>query len=335
VPIHIIPSKVPTHSPSKASPGFIFIDANQYLTLYNVIQGKKLLPALIEQQEHIFVTAQVVDEVQRRKLEIAKKFYEDNFQFLKLVDKFQNPALLFDVSSGTAAKLKKVVDPIAKNTSQIETVFKAAIVETLDRISHSTDDVSIQLDKLFKNAVIESDKELDRARTRKERGNPPGKHKDVLGDQVNWEQVLSKYRMVPKVWLIIQDVDFFMKYGGKCILNPLLYRDLRAISDPPQCYCFDDLDRGLGDFALRTGIPAKNLPAGKEAEHIQEEWAAASTAVSTATSTEDKIAHFMQALPGSYVLRLTPGPAGNVIFPMPPPSPKSSSDEEQPPKENK
>ncbi len=53
----------------------LFIDADQYLKLYMADKGKKrLLRILNESREYIFVTAQVVDEVQRNKLSLAERF---------------------------------------------------------------------------------------------------------------------------------------------------------------------------------------------------------------------------------------------------------------------
>ena len=49
----------------------LFIDANQYLQLYGLVAGKKLLDFLEEQRAHIFVTTQVVDEVIRNNLRSA------------------------------------------------------------------------------------------------------------------------------------------------------------------------------------------------------------------------------------------------------------------------
>jgi hypothetical protein len=40
----------------------LFIDANLYLLVYGMVKGKKLLDALEEQKEHLFVTSQIVDE---------------------------------------------------------------------------------------------------------------------------------------------------------------------------------------------------------------------------------------------------------------------------------
>ena len=52
----------------------IFIDANLYLNFYEVPTGKSLLAALIEQQDYIFITEQVVNEVNGNKLRVAAKF---------------------------------------------------------------------------------------------------------------------------------------------------------------------------------------------------------------------------------------------------------------------
>jgi hypothetical protein len=283
----------PKISPSQNTTGFIFIDANQYLTLYKVIKGKRLLDALIEQQDHIFVTAQVADEVQRRKLDIAAQFLEERFKLLKL-DQLNIPDHLFDASSQTVKKLQEAVQPIAKQSGPIEKLFKAAIAENLESISRSTDEVSVGLDKLFKKAVKHSDEELQRARFRKERGNPPGKQRDVLGDQINWEQILTKFKDTQKVWLISQDSDFFMKHEGRCILNPLLHRDLAAISTNPQCFCFHHIEEGIRDFARQTGAAATKLPSEKESIEIQKEWDSASSAISVASSNADELEAFLQ-----------------------------------------
>jgi hypothetical protein len=53
----------------------LFIDTNQYLNLFRLVQGKKLLESLDEQKGHIFVSAQIVNEVRRRKLDCAQQFF--------------------------------------------------------------------------------------------------------------------------------------------------------------------------------------------------------------------------------------------------------------------
>jgi len=46
----------------------IFIDSTHYLQIYRLANGPKLLKAIKEQQKHIFITRQVVNEVRRNKL---------------------------------------------------------------------------------------------------------------------------------------------------------------------------------------------------------------------------------------------------------------------------
>jgi hypothetical protein len=49
-----------------ASDVVLFIDANQYLKLYGMeVTGKDVLDWLEEQQDRIFISAQIVDEVFR------------------------------------------------------------------------------------------------------------------------------------------------------------------------------------------------------------------------------------------------------------------------------
>ena len=62
----------------------LFIDANQYLELYLIDGGKKLLPALEEQREFIFVTTQVVEEVQRNKVRVAARFLTETLKKLEV-----------------------------------------------------------------------------------------------------------------------------------------------------------------------------------------------------------------------------------------------------------
>lgn len=52
----------------------LFIDTNKYLDLYRTDKGKKLLAPLGEQVDYIFVTQQVVGEVQRNKILVAAEF---------------------------------------------------------------------------------------------------------------------------------------------------------------------------------------------------------------------------------------------------------------------
>ena len=50
----------------------LFIDANMYLDLFRTNSGKQLLDTLEEQQQYIFVTKQIVWEVERDKVRIGR-----------------------------------------------------------------------------------------------------------------------------------------------------------------------------------------------------------------------------------------------------------------------
>ena len=89
----------------------ILIDANQHLDLFRVTKGKKLLDPLREQQDYIFVTIQIVEEAQRRKLQVTASFLSKLFEQLK-VREFDVPDHLFDISGETAAKLREKLSDI-------------------------------------------------------------------------------------------------------------------------------------------------------------------------------------------------------------------------------
>jgi hypothetical protein len=67
-----------------ADDAVLCIDANKYLDLYRTATGKKLLASLQEQADHIFVTKQVVEEVQRNKPKEAATFLAKQFGKLRL-----------------------------------------------------------------------------------------------------------------------------------------------------------------------------------------------------------------------------------------------------------
>ena len=233
----------------------IVIDTTQYLELYRLSNGPKLLNAIKEQQKHIFITKQVVNEVQRNKLREAAKLRAALFEELTQAER---------CSTISEAIRQKIQGTAAK--------FKTDTPEILDRVSRSEDDVSKSLADLFKGAVRESTDELQRARLRKERGNPPGKREDPLGDQLTWEQLLSHAKGKSRLWIISADRDYYLAQNGRRFLNAFLYEELAAVNTPPtQVFCFDDLLKGLKDFAQQTGATADALPTEDESQKIEEE----------------------------------------------------------------
>jgi hypothetical protein len=89
-----------------ASDVVLFIDANQYLNLYGLVAGKRLLDWLEEQQAHVFVSVQIVEEVLRQKLGCAQTFFLDKFKEIDAI-KGPIPDHLLAISDEKTAEFKK------------------------------------------------------------------------------------------------------------------------------------------------------------------------------------------------------------------------------------
>ena len=245
----------------------LFIDANQYLQLYGLVAGKKLLDFLEEQRAHIFVTTQVVDEVIRNKLSCALIFMLDKFKELELSSGVV-PDHLFSISDEKMKEFRNILGEAAK----VKTELNRLAADSLTQISRSEDEVSRRLEGLFDKAISPSTEELRRARDRKERGNPPGKPGDPLGDQITWEQLLGCCKGGHRLWIITKDKDYQTEHKQTVLLNPLLYRDITiACGTAPEVHCFSDLLKGLKHFGKNAGVKAEKLPTEQESTEIKQE----------------------------------------------------------------
>jgi PIN domain len=247
----------------------LFIDANQYLNFYRMTAGNRLLDSLEEQKDHIFISAQIVDEVLRNKLRCAKEFFSAKF---KEIDANETPVPdhLLGISNEKTTELR---NGLAK-TKGVKTELIDLAAAALPKISRSEDDVSKRLRGLFDKAVSPSADEIQRARSRRERGNPPGKPGNALGDQITWEQLLAycKGKECKRLWIITDDQDFFEKWNKHSFLNSLLYRDLTdACGSAPEVRCFSDLATGISDFGNNAGVTARKLLTPTEATEIKKE----------------------------------------------------------------
>jgi hypothetical protein len=123
---------------------------------------------------------------------------------------------------------------------------KKDLKKQLDR---NEDAVTRILDRVFQNPVIHTAEILERARERRDRGNPPGKGTKV-GDQLNWEQLLVGFHGKGKLWIISRDKDYGIFTDGKGFLHELLYDELREINKEAKAYLFDDLGKGIREFKM-------------------------------------------------------------------------------------
>src|SRR5262249_19161881 len=143
-------------------------------------------------------------------------------------------------------------------------------IEILEKINRSEDEVSVALAKIFVRAVQHNEEELSRARSRKELGNPPGKKGDPIGDELNWEQLVTACNGNSGLWVLSRDGDYSTKIGNNMHLNPALLRDIERRCRPaPKVYCFDNIPDGIKSFTDTLGLKAKTLPTPDEVEEIK------------------------------------------------------------------
>jgi hypothetical protein len=253
-----------------AENALLFIDANKYLDLYRLVKGRPILASIGQQAKHIFVTQQVVEEVKRRKVEVTADFLERHFTNLKL-QTYPVHEHLFGRSEEDSKKIQSTMKKIGRQVDKLNKDLKELAMTIMDRVSQSADEVSAVLDPIFAKAEPHEERELQRAHDRKERGNPPGKQTDPIGDQLTWEQILSRFVGKRKLWVISGDSDYGTIYEDKGYLNQLLYQELRAISSDAEAFFFRDVSTGIRHFAQTTGVDADKLPTPQEIEEIKEE----------------------------------------------------------------
>ena len=144
-------------SPRKAT---ILVDANQYLLLYETVSGRKLIATLLEQKEQIFVTQQIVDEVERRKLSVTAKFLEGRFQEFSLPN-IGVPDHLFVAAAEDISKTRAELTDLCKKVKLMQRKLKGFVAQTLAKVSRSEDEVSVALKPLFDGAHTPKPEELE------------------------------------------------------------------------------------------------------------------------------------------------------------------------------
>lgn len=247
----------------------LFIDTNKYLDLYRLPskESKKLLGALREQAEYIFITQQVVSEVQRNKINEAAKFLQDICKE-RNIPGFGLPDHLSTNYTTQQQGIHQQKENIKKKIDEMNIEVGVWGLNIMKEISHSEDEVSKALSPIFANAVSHSRKELQKARERKELGNPPGKNNSI-GDQLNWEQILTHFQGKKRLWIISKDPDYGTTYAGKGFLNCFLYNELCTVASEPEVSLFVDLVNGIQDFVDKTGVKVEQPLTSEEVEEIE------------------------------------------------------------------
>ncbi len=207
--------------PKKRQPqAIVFVDANVYVHAFKTSEPSymKLVKILSEHLDVIFVTQQVADEVERNKLGRATEFIKGQIEKMKL------PKIALP---GLPAALGKKQRDLVERTDALRSSAQTEAAKYLERLARSEDETSKLLKPLFDRAQAASPKVGERARDRKERGNPPGKKTDPLGDQISWEQVLEQLGAGDDLHVLTKDSDYAVEVGGALHLVPMLFREAR------------------------------------------------------------------------------------------------------------
>ncbi len=257
------------------SDSVLFVDANIYLQLYNAIDNtekvKDTLASLKQFKEYIFITKQIVNEIQRNKVKsiVLPKIDKDRKALLSTDEDIKIPDSLRVIKKAELSEWKRSAEELKKERNKIKDKQEEIHKKILLEVSKSEDKISKGLQPLFDIAVSAKAEELSKAKERKTIGNPPGKQSDTLGDQINFEQLLSYCMNKKKIWIISADNDYGSSYEGALYLDPLLNDELKGVGIE-EIYCFKDLIKGLTDFNKKTGRKAVKIPHGKEAKEVNE-----------------------------------------------------------------
>jgi len=243
-------------------------DANIYLDLYRGDARQKLLPSLVN-LPGLFVSRQIVEEVTRNRIEVGTEQLNAALEKTACIDLPPQVTLAFDDSlTNSLAEFNRAASKLQRSIDERLTTILASIVE-------GSDPVTSELRHLFARAASPTPAEMTLARERRERGNPPGKLKDPLGDQLTWEQFLSYSRDAKRIVVVSRDGDHAAGWKGHQVLDALLAADLQRVAPG----CRTEFYIGLADAleALRDVAGAK-IPTADEIKNAKEtEEAAAAT----------------------------------------------------------
>ena len=180
----------------------LFIDTNVYLTFFGFTSDDleelhKLSVAITSEEARLWTTGQVKDEFQRRR----EGMVAESLQALKAMKPNEKtPQMARNLS-----EFDEMMDAKRDFVGHLNAVEERLTSEFWDR-SLAADTV---LDDLMSraNEIAVTDDILSAARRRKEVGNPPGKRAS-LGDEINWECLLTDVPDGETLHLVTDDRDF-------------------------------------------------------------------------------------------------------------------------------
>lgn len=227
----------------------IFPDANVLLDLYRVFDPEwtKVANRLADLGDSLIITQQVASEVNRNRLGVVRTAHVAALKELSPPQANLPPGLrTHEQDLRQATKLVGEVTKAIKRSAQSH----------LQAVALGTDETSLALAHVLDRAEAESEEQLVRARLRKERGNPPGKRTDPLGDQLSWEQLLDALSSATAViWLVTRDGDYFTKSleGDGKLLDPVLQAEIRLRAPTAKVRLCEGLPAAINEYLKEKG----------------------------------------------------------------------------------
>lgn len=258
----------------------LLIDANKYLAFYQSEKISQFIEVLRNLREHVVVTQQIVDEVERNK---ASCFFRAVTDKLKM-PKWTVPDHLLPAGDEND-QLRQDVKAFTSSSEALRRRLSLHFDRLTDAVACSRDHISIELKSFFGTAITPTSEQLRRARYRKEVNNPPGKPNDPLGDQLNWEQFLDASDQASDIWVVSSDRDYFVKVGDELRLNPVLVRDLEDRMKRKSVNCFDTWSKAIPHFLKANNLSSSGLPSEECLADLESEERSLATAITTTTTT--------------------------------------------------
>lgn len=181
----------------------LYIDANVFLDFFHMTSTdieelKKLVALIQEKQIVLYIPEQTIDEIIRnRDSKISDAL--DVFQKANVNIKF--PAFL--KSFDEYEELRRLINEVNKKHAEL---FKKAKDAALSG-GFEADDLIENLLNASKFVEID-DVIFDRAYDRFYRGNPPGKGKGPIGDEINWESLKCIVPDGVDLYIVSKDKDY-------------------------------------------------------------------------------------------------------------------------------
>lgn len=253
----------------------LFIDANIYLDFYNsnAVEYKTLLETLTEAKPDLIITQQIVDEVIRNRSGRFKESFNNYTKTSGVID----CKLPTHIGSNVDTKLVEWNKERAKLAKDLKTSNESLLAirsKYLEDVHEGKDNVSKTFNVIFKDGLEPSLEQINRARWRKEIGNPPGKRSDVLGDQLSWEQLIDCLSLsnIKRLALVTRDSDYFVDLGkDKPALNPLLSQEIKKKHPTLKVDVFTQLGPALDYYNSKKSTKLKTLPNKEKLKQIERE----------------------------------------------------------------